>query len=562
MNVGVIGWWNNGNQGDFAILDNVTRALAPQRVVPIDVPFVITPDEIGRLNQLDFLIFGGGGLLTTSPAVPFDTFDVWGHDLRTPIGIVGLGVDEVKPEHQRAVQQLLDRAAFAFVRDTTSRRLLNHPKVQVMPDVTFFQPDVIASRPAASARPICGVNLRSLSPDDRQQWIAAIKALPLQLRGVPLSTYGAFEELEILRAIDPQVPDTFKPDALQSLDLMIGTAFHAVIFAIQAGVPVIAISYAAKVERLMNELGLADYVLKTDEWHKLPALVARVVAHRDQIAARLREITAQLSQATQQVMREVRHMVELAPSRSASSPCVSIVLLGSDSDEATGLTLEACLQQTYSNTEVIMVSARQRQVSEATVRQVTCAGTASLAQRINLGLRQAGGEYVTWITAGDRYTLDALAALVNRLQQESDCAVAYADFYGLREPHLITFARSAMDTGKLMRRDVVGPCFLFRRALAVKLNFLDEGAALPAYDFWLRAHQTERLLPVHARLMYCWQPNGMPDDRAAERQTRHQWRKAQALPRRAVGNLVDTEAVETIAVQPLLKLRRRLKGRR
>jgi hypothetical protein len=409
--------------------------------------------------------------------------------------------DEVKPKHQRAVQQLLDRAAFAFVRDTISRQLLNHPKVQVMPDVTFFQPDTIAPRPAAAARPICGVNLRSLSPDDRQQWIAALKALPLQLRGVPLSTYGAFEELEILRAIDPHVSCTFDPAALQSLDMMIGTAFHSVIFAIQAGVPVIAISYAAKVERLMNELGLADYLLKTDEWHKLPALVDRVVGHRDQIAARLHEITAQLSQATQQIMREVRHTVELVPPRSASGPRVSIVLLGSDSEEATRLTLESCLQQTCSNTEVIVVYAGQRQVRAAAVRQVVCADNASLAQRINLGLRQSGGEYVTWITAGDRYTLDALATLTNRLQQEPACAVVYADFYGLREPHLITFARSAEDAGKLMRRDVVGPCFLFRRALAAKLNFLDEGAARPAYDFWLRARQTERLLPVHARLM-------------------------------------------------------------
>jgi hypothetical protein len=222
-----------------------------------------------------------------------------------------------------------------------------------------------------------------------------LKALPLQLRGVPLSTYDAFEELEILREIDPYVPGAYDSAALQSLDLMIGTAFHAVIFAIQAGVPVIAISYAAKVERLMKELGLAEYVLQTNEWHKLPALVAHVIAHRDEITARLHEITAQLSQAIQQIMQEVRHMVELAPSRPANSPCVSIVLLGSDSDEATGLTLEACLQQTYSNTEVIVVSANQRQGNGATVLHVDCAETASLAQRVNLGLRRAGGEYVT-----------------------------------------------------------------------------------------------------------------------------------------------------------------------
>lgn len=562
MNVGVIGWWNNGNQGDFAILDNVTQAFAPQHVVPIDVPFLITPDEIARLNQLDYLIFGGGGLLTTSPAVPFDTFDAWGGKLHTPIGIVGLGVDEVKPEHQRAVQQLLDRAAFAYVRDTTSRQLLNHPKVQVLPDVTFFQPHITAPHPLDPAHPICGVNLRSLTPADRQQWIATLQALPLQLRGVPLATYGAFEELEILRAIHPQVSGTFTYDAYQALDLMIGTAFHSVIFAIQASVPVIAIGYAPKVERLMIELGLGDYLLKTNEWHKLPALVERVVKQHDQIAARLREITAQLSQTTEQIMQEVRRIVEAAPSRPASGPRVSIVLIDSDSAEATCLTLESCLQQTYANTEIIRVTSCEEQATEATVKRVHCVGSASPAQRINLGLRQANGEYVTWINAGDRYALDAIAVLADRLQQEPAHAVVYADFYSLREPRRIAFDRSAEKANKLMRRNVVGPCFLFRQALCDKLSLLDEHTALPAYDFWLRAQQTERLLPVHARLMYCWQPHGLSDDRAAERQTRHQWRKTQSLLERTVRNIIDTNVVETNVVQPLLKLRRRLKGKR
>ena len=561
MNIGVIGWWNNGNQGDFAILDSVTRALAPQRVVPIDVPFLITPDEIARLNQLDFLIFGGGGLLTTSPAVPFDTFDAWGSELHTPIGIVGLGVDEVKPEYQCAVQQLLDRATFAFVRDTTSRRLLNHPKVQTMPDVTFFQPYTTTPHPVASARPICGVNLRSLAPADRQQWIAALQALPLQLRGVPLATYSTFEELEILRAIDPQLSGAFAYTAFQSLDLMIGTAFHSVIFSIQAGVPVIAIGYAPKVERLMIELGLGDYLLKTDEWHRLPALVERVVKEHDQIAARLCEFTTQLSQTTQQIMQEVRRTVEAAPARPASGPRVSIVLIGSDSAEATGLTLESCLQQTYSNTEIIWVTSTEQQAAAASVKQAHCAGSASPAQRINRGLRLAGGEYVTWIRAGDRYALDAIAVLADRLRREPAHAVVYADFYSLREPRCIAFHRPAEDAGKLTRRNVVGPCFLFRRMLCGELNLLDEQTSLPVYDFWLRAHQVERLLPIHARLMYCWQPHSSTDDRTAERQTRRQWRSTQSLPTRTVGNIIDTAIVEASVVQPLMKLRRRLKSR-
>jgi hypothetical protein len=208
------------------------------------------------------------------------------------------------------------------------------------------------------------------------------------------------------------------------------------------------------------------------------------------------------------------------------------------------------------------VATSDKQIDSPAAQQVHCADDAPVAKRINLGLTQASGEYAAWINAGDRYALDAIAVLVDRLQREPSCAVAYADFYSLREARLIAFSRTAEDARKLIRRDVVGPCFLLCRSLYDKLKLLDERTVLPVYDFWLRAHQTERLLPVRARLMYCWQPRGPSDDRAAERQTRHQWRKAQPLFKRTAGDIVDTAAVETVVVQPLLKLRRRLRGKR
>jgi hypothetical protein len=47
VNIGIIGWWRHDNQGDFRILENVTRALAPHRVVPIDLPFTFNEDNRG-----------------------------------------------------------------------------------------------------------------------------------------------------------------------------------------------------------------------------------------------------------------------------------------------------------------------------------------------------------------------------------------------------------------------------------------------------------------------------------------------------------------------------------
>lgn len=563
MNIGVIGWWNNGNQGDFAILENITSALATHHIVPIDVPFNITPDEIARLNQLDFLIFGGGGLLTSSPAVPFDTFDVWGDDLHTPIGILGVGVDEVKPQHQRAVQHLLERAMFVFVRDTVSQKLLNHPKVQLMPDVTFWQPHTSTEHNFDLTTPNCGVNLRSLPSADRQQWVAILQSLPVRLHGVPLATYSAFEELETLRTIDPHMAHTFDYDLYQQLDLMIGTAFHSVVFAIQSGVPVIAIAYAPKVERLMFELGLSDFSLKTNEWPKVVELVERIRREHTVIVAQLRESTRQLSERTRQIMHDVQRLIEgTAPVQRGPEPPVSIIVLDSDSPQATDRTLESCLTQTYSNTEIILVSSAPMQLGNPRVTHVCCAADASLAQRLNTGLAKATGQYFTWIKAGDRYTLDAIAVLAQQLQRRPTATAVYADYYTMHEPRLIAAIQPVDEPNRLIRRNIIGPCFLYRRNQTSHFALSTEQCPLPIYDFWLRTHQSGRLIPIHSRLMYCQASNATLNNHTDERRTRQQWRATQPWLKRTAWNIIDTDVVESLIVLPFLKLRRQLIARR
>ncbi|MCD4737785.1 MAG: polysaccharide pyruvyl transferase family protein, partial [Anaerolineae bacterium] len=234
MNIGVIGWWHQDNQGDSAILASLRQALAPpHQLVPIDTAFDITPDELYRLNRLDFLILGGGGLFQQAPPRPFDTFEVWGEQLQTPIGIVGLGVDTVRPQHHAAVRTLVEQAQFFYVRDRASQQALDHPKVLVSPDLTFAYPLTLParSRPPAQQLPICGINLRKSPGLDTKQWVEVLQALPVQLRGIPFSSFGSWEELQILQSLDKQCAAAFTPTLYDGLDLMIATAFHSVVFA-------------------------------------------------------------------------------------------------------------------------------------------------------------------------------------------------------------------------------------------------------------------------------------------------------------------------------------------
>ncbi|MBN1312186.1 MAG: hypothetical protein JXB30_12270, partial [Anaerolineae bacterium] len=109
MQIGVIGWWSYDNQGDLAMLAALRKGLAPHHVVPIDVGFPAHPDTIYRLNRLDYVVLGGGTLITDKPAAPFDTFDRWADQLECPLGVVGLGVDPFSEQHWPAIEALLNR---------------------------------------------------------------------------------------------------------------------------------------------------------------------------------------------------------------------------------------------------------------------------------------------------------------------------------------------------------------------------------------------------------------------------------------------------------------------
>ena len=249
MHIGAIGWWNYDNQGDLAMLAALRQGLAPHQVVPIDIGFPANEDTIYRLNRLDYVILGGGTLIPGRPDAPFDTFDQWADQLKCPLGAIGLGVDPVEEQYWPAVDALLDRAQFFFVRDRASHTLLRgHPHVQVAPDLTFAYPLPACEdrRRDSGTAPVCGVNLRRAPGLDPEPWLETMAQLPLSVPGIPLSSFHVWTERSLLQQLDPDCPERFDPALYRQIDFMIGTAFHSILFAVQAAVPVIAIDYAPK----------------------------------------------------------------------------------------------------------------------------------------------------------------------------------------------------------------------------------------------------------------------------------------------------------------------------
>jgi|GEM_PF-902840 len=559
MDIGVIGWWHYDNQGDLAMLDSLTRALAPHRIVPIDTHFPLNEAELQRLNRLDYVILGGGTQFQTAPVPPFDTFDTWEQRLQTPIGVVGLGVDSLPAQYRSAVNELVERSHFFTVRDRASQEIIDHPKVQLAPDLTFLNPLTTSTR---QAQAVCGVNLRMSPGFPIDQWRQALRSLPIELRGVPFSTFGGWQEQQLLQELDQACPATFSADLYQQLDFFIGTAFHSIVFAVQAAIPVIAIAYAPKVRRFMADIGLPDYVLEFDEWPRLPAMFAAIMKERDRLARQLRETTAALQQSAQQAMADVVAEIDRSgKARARTGPTVSIVVVGGQATAANQLSVESALDQTYENIEVLLV-AREPETALLNMPQsprlrFVPSADGNLAACLNRAFAQATGEYRTWIAAGDSFTRDAIDCLVDYLQREPACDLVFADYYRLGDQSCITDVHSVHAADKLFRRNVIGPCVLYRSRLGEALGGFDAHSPDAAYAYWLSANKSGRLTPFHARLFYTRMDYDAEYKRSSERTVRRQWRSKMAWPHRAAWRVIDTDFVDRYAIRPVMSLLRR-----
>jgi hypothetical protein len=474
VNIGVIGYYGYGNVGDEFILSNLRQILAPHRVVPLAAGLLEGAGTIRRLNSFDFLILGGGGLYRREPPSPFATFDRWGQQLRTPIGVLGLGFAQLAPRHVTATRALVEKAAFFVVRDEESRELIAHPKVDVAPDLTFYNPLPWQAPRGEDETAYCGVNLRPAHAGI-ERWIEAVRQLATEIRPLPFSNHPALGDREALADLDPDCPVAFRVEDLLAADVMVATAFHAVVFAIQAGIPFVAIDYDVKVARLMREVGLEQCMLGWNEWEQLSATFAWVLDQREAIRERARAYRDGAQVRLRQALKFPRQCIDDYAARDTQreghrpQPKVSIVVDATGANEAAiERSVDACRRQLDSKVEVVITH---------TGGQATAAGSRLLGSEdvrimapatVQQGVTATSGEYVTWMKAGAWFADEAITVLTQTLEATPSADLAHACFL-LTERDIIQRKVRLEETHDQQRGAVLGPCFLVRRERAAQL---------------------------------------------------------------------------------------------
>lgn len=282
----------------------------------IEVPFDPTFWNLSKINNLDFLIIGGGGLFTKTPPHPFEIFDKWGHRLKIPFGFLGVGIQEMRHEYKSIMEGIVERSVFFVVRDTGSFNLLSSlvssPKIMRAPDLTFLYP---YQAQINVARDKIGVNLRVWNFDkertyDNYKWCQAINRLEGIKKTVPLSFMEGLDDREALAAIQGINKCDFNIQLYEDIKIMIGMRLHSLIFAVHNSIPAIGIAYTPKVERFFYELNLNEFCLNVSEYPRLNETFQEVSLRYEEISKKLRQYTFKSKIAIANCIDSIKNIVK------------------------------------------------------------------------------------------------------------------------------------------------------------------------------------------------------------------------------------------------------------
>lgn len=301
LRIATVGFQGFGNVGDEAILTGI-EALLEESGAEVRVVFSgPRPDSISAfsaarrivtrrhlptlaawrvLRDVDLLLLAGGGLLNDHWPWVVPRYVAWTLAARTAgarVAWVGVGVGPIRRKLLRWLARLGAMAASpVLVRDEESRALLGRAgRPQVIPDPSLFNQRPTSS-PGVEVAVVVRAPVRRRAESERQL-VASIVGLVARLeeRGsaVVVLTMGGGDDEMLLAALREAFIDRQRPvprtealgptpaaalARLAACDAIVTVRLHGLLLGILAGVPVVPISYDAKVRLAAERLGISE----------------------------------------------------------------------------------------------------------------------------------------------------------------------------------------------------------------------------------------------------------------------------------------------------------------
>lgn len=252
-------------------------------------------------------IIGGGGLVFEAVGV-WDNGGKWTQQKSRKIGAAGLGINRMDESLAKTVRTIADRSEFFFVRGQRSLDLCLEAQISASlgTDMTWSVPF------EAQDSFENGVACVSLVPCwwknfSEKNWKKVLHSLSLDYISLPMDPR---DEPVLQNCLSLDNPPSFAIESLQKAVMLIGARFHSVVFAMQMGIPVIAIEYDFKVGQLMKEVGLEEFSISIEEPDRLPGLVEKLRSERETICDKIRAYADCQKACAVEMIAEVKNGME------------------------------------------------------------------------------------------------------------------------------------------------------------------------------------------------------------------------------------------------------------
>lgn len=176
---------------------------------------------------------------------------------------------------------------------------------------------------------------------------------------------------------------------------------------------------------------------------------------------------------------------------------ISIVLPVYNGEKYLAMSIESCLNQTYQNIELIIVNdcstdgtldiINRYSALDDRIRIIINKENKKLPASLNIGHKEAKGDYITWTSDDNFYELNALEILLEEiLEKEAD--IAYSNFVLIDDTGEKIREVEFIGIENIIFGNFIGCCFLYRKEVFHRNRGYNENYFLVEdYDFWLRA---------------------------------------------------------------------------
>lgn len=180
-----------------------------------------------------------------------------------------------------------------------------------------------------------------------------------------------------------------------------------------------------------------------------------------------------------------------------SHDLVSIVLPVYNGEKFLTQSIQSCINQSYKNLEIIIVNDCSTDTSlqiaeyfaqkDKRIKVFSNESNLNLPTSLNVGHRQAKGEYATWTSDDNFFEPNAIEVMLEEISK-NNVDIVHSNFNIIEKDGNTRFKDVSSNSLSLMLGNNIGACFLYKKEVFIRNGGYDEALhTIEDYDFWLQA---------------------------------------------------------------------------